>query len=80
MVALALDAASAIGRTGACTGMDSWHDAAVYTRRGDTPTVSFGPGDLRKVHAVDESVPVQDLVDFSSAVALALVRWCGVAG
>ena len=80
VVALAHGAAAAAGRHGRTTGMDSWHDAAVYTRRGETPTVSFGPGDLMKAHTIDESVPVRDLVDFSAAVALALVRWCGVAG
>ncbi|MEI6725056.1 MAG: ArgE/DapE family deacylase [Actinomycetes bacterium] len=80
VISLALDAATAVGRTGVATGMDSWHDAAVYTRRAQTPTVSFGPGDLMKAHTIDESVPVRDLVDFSAAVALALVRWCGVAG
>ena len=42
--------------------------------------VSFGPGSIGKAHVIDESVPVRDLVDFSAAVALALVRWCGVAG
>jgi len=69
-----------VGRVGVATGMGSWHDAALYTRRADTPTVSFGPGDLMKAHTIDESVPVKDLVDFSTAVALAAMRWCGVAG
>jgi acetylornithine deacetylase/succinyl-diaminopimelate desuccinylase-like protein len=52
----------------------------VFTRVAGTPTVSFGPGDLAKAHTVDESVPVQDLVDHASAVALMLLRWCGVRG
>ncbi len=73
-----LQAAADIGRSGKIDGLDSWHDAAVFTRVAGTPTISFGPGDLRRAHAVDECVPVADLVDHAAAVALMLLRWCGV--
>jgi acetylornithine deacetylase len=72
-----LAAGADVGRPGRISGLDSWHDAAVYTRVAGTPTVSFGPGDLNKAHTVDESVPVADLVDHAAAVALMLLRWCG---
>jgi acetylornithine deacetylase len=75
-----LAAAADVGRPGAIGGLDSWHDAAVFTRVAGTPTVSFGPGDLTKAHTIDESVPVADLVDHAAAVALMLLRWCGVTG
>ena len=68
-----------LGRAGKISGLDSWHDAAVFTRVGDTPTISFGPGDIAGAHTIDESVPVDDLVDHAAAVALVLMRWCGVA-
>ena len=61
------------------SGLDSWHDAAVFTRVGATPTISFGPGDIAAAHTIDEYVPVQELVDHAAAVALVLLRWCGVA-
>jgi len=77
VVSLALEAGRAAGRDGVITGMDSWHDAATFTRWAQTPTVSFGPGDLLVAHAVDEHVPVCDLVDHAAAVAVALIRWCG---
>jgi acetylornithine deacetylase len=80
VVALALEAAEAVGRSGVITGMDAWHDAAAFTRWAGTPTVSFGPGDLLVAHAIDEHVPVRDLVDHAAAVAVALMRWCGVSG
>lgn len=80
VVALALESAAAVGRGGIITGMDSWHDAAAFTCWANTPTVSFGPGDLLAAHKIDEHVPVQDLVDHAAAVAVALMRWCGVAG
>ena len=53
----ALAAAADVGRPGRVSGLDSWHDAAVFTRVAGTPTVSFGPGDLNKAHTIDESVP-----------------------
>ncbi len=79
IVATTLDAACDLGRTGKISGLDSWHDAAVFTRVGATPTISFGPGDLAKAHTIDECVPVDELVDHAAAVALVLLRWCGVA-
>ena len=53
-----LAAGADVGRPGRISGLDSWHDAAVFTRVAGTPTVSFGPGDLARAHTIDESVPV----------------------
>ena len=75
-----LQAAADLGRQGRVTGLDSWHDAATYTLLGGTPTISFGPGQLLIAHSVDEYVPIDDLVDHAAAVALVLMRWCGVDG
>ena len=77
IVTLALTAGLDLGRAGRVTGLDSWHDAATYTLHGATPSVSFGPGELRYAHAINENVPVQDLVDHCAAVAIILLRWCG---
>ena len=79
VVSLALATAAAVGRGGAAKGMDSWHDAAMFTRRAGTPTISFGPGGFATAHTIDECVPVDDLADHAAAVALAAMRWCGVA-
>jgi acetylornithine deacetylase len=79
IVATALEAAATLGRSGIISGLDSWHDAAVFTRVGATPTISFGPGSIAGAHTIDESVPVDELVDHAAAVALVLLRWCGVA-
>ncbi len=80
IVTTTLSAAADLGRRGRGAGLDSWHDAATFTLHGHTPTVSFGPGQILSAHSVDEYVPVQDLVDHAAAVALVLMRWCGVAG
>jgi acetylornithine deacetylase len=80
IVLAALRAGADVGHPGEIKGLDSWHDAAMYTRRAGTPTISFGPGGFRTAHTIDECVPVDDLVDHAAAVALAVMRWCGVAG
>ena len=73
-------AAAAVGRAGGVAGLDNWHDGATFTRFGGTPSVCFGPGDIAAAHTVDESVPVADLVACAQALAVAAMRFCGVAG
>jgi acetylornithine deacetylase len=41
------------------------------------PTVHYGPGDVRKAHAPDESVPVDDLVQVTQALVLLAAEVCG---
>ncbi|NLE22628.1 MAG: ArgE/DapE family deacylase [Actinobacteria bacterium] len=78
LVTCALGCAAALGRRGKPAGLNSWHDAATFTRAG-TPTFSFGPDGFDTAHAVDERVSVDGLVDFCAAVALTVLRWCGAA-
>jgi len=77
----ALDAGAAIGREGAVAALQGWHDAATFTRFG-TPTISYGPSGLSNdgetmAHAIDEYVPVDDLVATAQALALIAMRWSG---
>ena len=76
---LGLAVAADVGRESRIGGLDSWHDAATYSLAG-IPTVSFGPGGLESAHRADEFVPVADLVDYSCAAALAMMRFCGAEG
>jgi acetylornithine deacetylase len=78
LVTTALGCAGALGHRGKPAGLNSWHDAATFTRAG-TPTFSFGPDGIDTAHAVDERISVGGLVDFSAAIALTVMRWCGVA-
>ena len=78
LVACALGSAAALGRPGRPAGLNSWHDAATFTRAG-TPTFSFGPDGVETAHACDEYVSLAALVDFAAAIALTTMRWCGVA-
>ena len=77
IVETALAAGAAVGRPGAVSGLDSWHDGATFTRFGATPCICFGPGDITLAHTIDESVPVDDLVACTQALAVAALRFCG---
>mgnify|MGYP005837863611 CR=1 FL=1 len=79
LVVATLDAATTVGRRGRAAGLDSWHDAATFTRRGGTPTFSYGADGLATAHTIDEWVAADDLVDAAAIYALAAMRWCGVA-
>ncbi len=78
LVVTALDCAALMGWHGRPAGLDSWHDAATFTAAG-TPTFSFGPDGIETAHAVNERVSVQALVDFTAALAVTAMRWCGTA-
>ena len=78
LVGLTMRAAADLGRAGTIDGFESWHDGATFIRAG-TPTLCFGPGDRGALHRLDEFAPVDDLVDHAAAVALIVMRWCGVA-
>ena len=73
-----------VGRPGRLSGLDSWYDGATFTRLGGTPAVAYGPPgftpDGRSVaHTIDEYVPVDGLVDCAKGLAVAAMRYCGVA-
>ncbi len=79
LVTTTLDAAAGVGRPGKPAGLDSWHDAATFTRRGGTPTFSYGCDGLATAHTIDEWIVADELVDAAAVYALAAMRWCGVA-
>ncbi len=68
-----------LGGTGALGGLDNWHDGATLTVEGGIPAVCFGPGDINLAHTTRESVPVDQLVRCAQALAVAAMRFCGVA-
>ena len=60
-------------------GIDTTYDGALLTLFADTPSPAFGPGDLRRAHAPDEWVGVDELVLAAKLYARAIVAWCGLA-
>ena len=60
-------------------GLDSWFDAATYTRFGGTPMVGFGPRHIDE-RPLDRRVrPGRRPGACAQAIAIAAIRWCGVA-
>lgn len=72
------EALSPLGRTLTQRGLGSWHDAATIGRHHGIPSISFGPGNPREAHAIDEAIKVDDLIEGSKAFVGTFLRWCGV--
>lgn len=79
LVAIVGAASAAIGEPTRLGGLDSWFDAASFTLFGSTPTIGYGPRSLGSAHTSNERVPVADLVRTAQGIAVAAMRWCGVA-
>jgi acetylornithine deacetylase len=78
VAATALDAMAALGLPRAVASRTTFFDGPTFTRAG-IPTIAFGPGDIALAHAVDECVPVDELVRAAQVLAVAAMRFCGVA-
>ena len=75
--ATTLDAMAAVGLPRTVASRTTFFDGPTFTRAG-IPTIAFGPGDIALAHAVDESVPVDELVRAAQVLAVAAMRFCGV--
>ncbi|MFP4635729.1 MAG: ArgE/DapE family deacylase [Nitriliruptoraceae bacterium] len=79
IVAAAAEAVTAVdGRAAQVRGMPYGCDLGLTLGLGGLPTVVLGPGDLRDAHTVDESVAVEELERAAQALALTILRTCGV--
>ena len=58
-------------------GVTYGSDMRLLVNQGHTPTVLFGPGDVRRSHKPDECVPIDDLAAVTRTLALTAVRFCG---
>ena len=58
-------------------GVTFGSDMRLLVGEGSTPTVLFGPGDIRQAHATDESVSMGDLEITAKTLALTALRFCG---
>jgi acetylornithine deacetylase len=67
----------AIGRPVRVEGMTYGADMRLLVDVGHTPTVLFGPGDVRASHRPDEYVPVEHLEAAVRTLALTALRFCG---
>jgi acetylornithine deacetylase len=58
-------------------GMTYGADMRLLVNEGRTPTVLFGPGDVRDAHRPDEYVSVTELITAVRALTLTALRFCG---
>ncbi len=68
-------AAATGGLTPRVEGAPYGSDLRHYAAHG-IPTVQFGPGELRQAHAVDESVPLAEVLACARAYAVLALRRC----
>ena len=75
IAATALDTMAALGLERTIASRTTWFDGATFTRAG-TPAIAFGPGAIAQAHAVDEHVPIDELVRAAQVIAVAAMRFC----
>ena len=52
-------------------------DDTTFLNEAGIPAISYGPGDLRQAHAVDEYVNVEEIVTATKTYAVLALAWCG---
>jgi acetylornithine deacetylase len=67
------------GETPRLGGMRFGADMRLLVNQGGIPAVLFGPGDVREAHRPDESILAADLDRAAAILAVAALRFCGVA-
>jgi acetylornithine deacetylase len=65
------------GRAPRVEGMTYGADMRLLVNEGAIPTVLFGPGDVRRAHRPDESVPIDDLLTVARVITLTAMRFLG---
>ena len=73
-VALADAAEATLGRRPALIGEPYGADMRLLVNEGATPTVIFGPGDVRIAHSADEFVSLADVADCARVLAAWVIR------
>ena len=74
---LARAAEDAGGRRPRVAGMTYGSDMRLLVHVAKTPTVLFGPGDVRNAHRPNEFVEIGQLVEAARTLCLAALRFCG---
>jgi acetylornithine deacetylase len=67
----------ATGKAAQLEGMTYASDMRHLVNTGRTPTLLFGPGDVRNAHGPDEHVEIEELVAAARALTLTALRFCG---
>jgi acetylornithine deacetylase len=65
------------GREPVLSGRMGASDTRFLIRQGRTPTVIFGPGTTSQMHAMNEYIPIENLLIATKVLALSIYDWCG---
>ncbi len=76
IVQAALQVVEDLGLAPGLAGFGSLTDAIHLINYARIPTISIGPS-YETAHMADEFVDIEELVNTTRALALAIVRWCG---
>lgn len=76
IVKTAVEAANEAGIAPKLVGMGSLTDAIHLINYSKIPTISIGPAD-DTCHMADEFVDIDELINLTKVLALAIMRWCG---
>jgi acetylornithine deacetylase len=84
IVGAMLEASADVGCPSRLGGLDSWYDGSTLTRLAGIPAIGYGPPGfdsegLSLAHMIDEYVPVDGLVSCAKGLAVAAMRFCGLA-
>lgn len=67
---------AAIGSAPRLSARKGAADTRFLIHYGETPTVIFGPGITAEMHAMNEHVPTENLINATKVLALAIDDWC----
>jgi acetylornithine deacetylase len=70
--------ANAVGEDPKISGMQGCADMRHLIKRGDTPSVLFGPGIMQTAHQADEYVEVDYLLKAAKTYAVMILNWCQI--
>ena len=65
-----------MGTSPVINGRRGGADTRYLIKYGGTPTVIFGPGVTGQMHAINEWVPVSNLIQATKVLALSIYEWC----
>jgi len=65
-----------LGREAVVKGHEGASDMRILVWEG-IPTIVFGPGTITQMHATNEWVNVNDVIEATKVIALGILKWCG---
>lgn len=67
-----------VGQRASVAGFPAGCDMRIRILHGKTPSLLFGPGDLRFAHRVDEYLEIEELIRYTKTLALGILEWSGL--